>query len=57
MKSLKKLDEFTQYCIAHPDLRFWQALRSWHGADFILESKKPPHEATEQDLNDTYYYE
>jgi hypothetical protein len=35
-KSKKPLLNFVDYCLAHPDERFWQALRNWSEADFIL---------------------
>lgn len=31
MKSQKLLESFTVYCVEHPELRFWQALRAWSG--------------------------
>lgn len=31
MKSKALLDSFTAYCAAHPEHRFWQALRNWSG--------------------------
>ena len=34
--SQELLDSFTEFCNLHPGLRFWQALRSWSGADKIL---------------------
>jgi len=36
MKSEKALDSFCGYCVTHPEERFWQALRNWSGAAFIL---------------------
>lgn len=38
MKSKKLLDSFTQYCVDHPDERFWQALRNWCGWPFVYVS-------------------
>jgi hypothetical protein len=29
MKSKQMLDSFLGFCIAHPELRFWQALAQW----------------------------
>lgn len=37
-KNYKIAREFMDYCCAHPELRFWQALRSWCGKNFILVS-------------------
>ncbi|RTL06189.1 hypothetical protein EKK58_06115 [Candidatus Dependentiae bacterium] len=36
VKSEKLLEDFTQFCNRFPDLRFWQALRSWSGAYAIM---------------------
>lgn len=36
MKSAQELKRFTAYCNAHPDERFWQALRNFSGWDSIL---------------------
>jgi len=30
------LEQFVRYCKAHPEERFWQALRNWSGYGFIL---------------------
>lgn len=38
MKSAKELLSFIQYCIAHPEDRFWQAVRNWSGYHFVLVS-------------------
>jgi hypothetical protein len=35
-RNSKVLASFTAYCKAHPQERFWQALRNWSGAYFIL---------------------
>lgn len=35
------LASFVAYCEAHPDERFWQALRNWCGKYIILASKPP----------------
>jgi hypothetical protein len=29
------LSDFAAYCEAHPEQRFWQALRNWSGASMI----------------------
>ena len=36
MKSSKTLSEFTEYCKANPELRFWQALRAFMKVDAII---------------------
>lgn len=35
------LESFSKYCIQNPELRFWQALVSWAGVNFILFSDAP----------------
>ena len=45
-KNSQLLERFTRYCVRHPDLRFWQALRSWSRHKFILA-----------DGMDTFYWE
>lgn len=35
-KNAEVLFDFTQYCKKNPSQRFWQALRNWSGARFIL---------------------
>lgn len=32
----RTLEEFIKYCIANPELRFWQAIRNWSDQDFIF---------------------
>lgn len=52
----KLLAEFTEYCNANPELRFWQALRNWSGFPFIYVSDFL---VTEEDapVVDTFYFE
>ena len=38
-KNSKFLREFVEYCLDNPELRFWQALRGWSGAESILYHK------------------
>jgi len=43
-KNKKKLEEFIAYCVAHPEQRFWQALRNWNqltdpDANYILTAE------------------
>jgi len=45
----KLLKSFISYCDKHPELRFWQALRSWSQADAIIYRK----DTLEQD---TFYW-
>jgi hypothetical protein len=35
-RNSKVLVDFIAYCLLHPEERFWQALRNWAGASFIL---------------------
>lgn len=37
-KNQEKLFSFMEYCLQHPELRFWQALRNWSGKAFILKA-------------------
>lgn len=55
MKSKKLLDSFVAYCYAHPEQRFWQALRNWCGWSFLFVGKTSiPHVGT---YRDTFYWE
>lgn len=38
-KNRKLLEEFIDYCIEHPEERFWQALRNWSGFNYIYANK------------------
>lgn len=50
--------EFVNYCIQHPDLRFWQALYSWAGVGFIAVTYTPPFMLGDSDeLTDTFLWE
>jgi len=33
------LKDFIQYCVEHPEQRFWQALRNWAEVDAVLVLK------------------
>lgn len=46
-----ELKSFVAYCEAHPQLRFWQALRNWSGWNFVFVSDK----SGGLDLLDTFY--
>lgn len=56
-KNQKLLESFTSYCRMYPELRFWQALSSWSGCDFIyierdtLDANKKPYKVRV----DTFY--
>jgi len=57
MKSKKQLESFTEYCKSHPNLRFYQALQSWSGYNFIFGSMTGLEEGLDNliGLEDTYY--
>jgi hypothetical protein len=44
--------EFFDYCVYHPNERFWQALRNWAEMAYVLAGKKNRDEA-----EDTFYWE
>lgn len=49
MKSAKDLQSFIHYCEAHPDERFWQALRNWAEVSYIYtQTEHSP-------IKNTYY--
>lgn len=55
-KNSQILISFNNYCLAHPDKRFWQALRDWSGQRFILTADKinfPDYE----NIKDTFYWD
>jgi hypothetical protein len=52
-KNLETLGSLVDYCYEHPELRFWQALRNWAGAKFILVSEECPVFNNQQD---TFYW-
>lgn len=37
----RTLESFIAYCKAHPEDRFWQALRNWAEQDFVLFGNVP----------------
>lgn len=39
-RNTKTRAAFNAYCEAHPQERFWQALRNWSGFDFIYASQE-----------------
>jgi hypothetical protein len=46
----KELNSFIAYCKAHPEQRFWQALRNWAGVAYIFAGKDT------DNLEDTFYW-
>lgn len=59
MKNRKLLFSFIWYCLTHRDERFWQALRNWCDAAFILETNFAPTDFGKRDgwMKDTFYRE
>jgi hypothetical protein len=55
----KDLASFVAYCKAHPEERFWQALRNWCGWHFVYVSDKVSYEINinEHLVTDTFYKE
>lgn len=56
IRNSEVLASFVAYCEAHPEWRFWQALRNWSGQSFILVSEESNH-ADNPDIRDTFYWE
>ncbi len=61
MRSEKLLSDFLKYCVDNPELRFWQALRNWSGANFIYLSNMELSQIGEVPkglkIEDTFYFE
>lgn len=60
-KNKKLLKSFVDYCTAHPELRFWQALRAWSGAEAILYRQVTPKKEAgvgvfDLECRDTFYW-
>ena len=53
LRSGECLREFVDYCLKHPNERFWQALRNWTKYNFVLLANVPP----EGNYDDTFYWE
>lgn len=57
-RNSETLNSFVDYCLLHPELRFWQALQNWAGVNFVLTAELLPHEISKNgNLVDTYYWE
>lgn len=50
------LKQFVAFCEANPELRFWQALRVFCNANFVLVAGRIK-EGEPQQWVDTYYWE
>lgn len=35
-RNQKEIDSFVEYCLDHPEQRFWQALRNWSDNSYVL---------------------
>ena len=53
-KNAHTLKSFTDYCVANPEMRFWQALRNWSGYHFLFVSDS--HGIPAQPLHDTFNF-
>jgi hypothetical protein len=54
-KNRKVLENFIDYCIKHPDERFWQALRNWSEYRYIFASNDTVTYMPK--IIDTFYFE
>lgn len=52
-RNSKELMSFVDFCIAHPELRFFQALCVWSGWRFVLVTNDP----SMKELYDTFAWE
>jgi hypothetical protein len=50
----KVLNSFVKFCRLNPELRFWQALRTWAKVGFIYVCNDP---SGEGESIDTFYWE
>lgn len=57
MRNKKLLEDFIAYCEAHPDERFWQALRNWAGVNFIIKADALYDFGAIEGTEDTFYWE
>lgn len=55
-KNSALLNEFFNYCVAHPEYRFWQALRNWSGIPTIAAGSQDAASGMSSYL-DTFYWE
>ena len=59
-KNQEKLNNFVEYCAAHPEMRFWQALRNWAEVPAVYVSSKSFEDFSgdhQVDFQDTFYWE
>lgn len=55
-KNQEVLDSLRDFCLEHPELRFWQAVRAWTGQDFVLFADIGEGNGYEN-YRDTHYFE
>lgn len=55
-RNSKTLKSFIEYCVEHPQERFWQALRNWAGVGFIYVGDDYYLDIP-SGLEDTFYWE
>lgn len=48
------LENFTKFCNEHPELRFWQALKTWSKVDVIYVKRDIL--SDNKSLEDTFYW-
>ena len=48
-RNSKTLTSFVDYCRAHPDFRFWQALCTWAGVGYVVASDTPSNGEGQED--------
>lgn len=58
MKSEKLLNDFSEFCYYHPELRFWQALAAWSGHTICARLSWVGGDDREESTEylDTYYW-
>jgi len=57
-KNEATLKSFVEFCQANPQLRFWQALRSWCGKPFVLVAQdRNLMNGEVEGVEDTFYWE
>lgn len=54
-KNVDMLDSFIDYCMTHPEERFWQAIRNWAKVGYILATSGV--HPLEGHLVDTFYFD
>lgn len=61
INSTNTLASFIVYCMTHPQLRFWQALRNWSGYHFIVATDTDivagARQIDRELLRDTFHWE